>query len=88
MPATAIYTRTDGVTSWQNCIDPTGTAGREHRGLRHHNDLGVNPAVILAVLERLGQPEDDWQPFRPPWWAHCSYPEPETTKPSHMSQSE
>ena len=54
VPATSIYTRTDGVTSWQNCIDPTGTAGREHRGIRH------------AQRPR-HQPGRDPRRARPPW---------------------
>jgi pimeloyl-ACP methyl ester carboxylesterase len=78
VPATSIYTRTDGVTSWQLCIDRTGPRAENIEVYGTHTGLGVNPAVILAVLDRLGQPEDDWRPFRPPWWAHCSYPEPET----------
>ena len=86
VPATSIYTRTDGVASWQNCINRTATRAENIEVYGTHNDLGINPTVILAVLDRLGQPEDNWQPFRPPWWAHCSYPQPETTKPSLISE--
>jgi pimeloyl-ACP methyl ester carboxylesterase len=78
VPATSIYTRTDGVTSWELCIDRAGPRAENIEVYGTHIGLGVNPTVILAVLDRLGQPEDDWSPFRPPWWAHCSYPEPES----------
>jgi hypothetical protein len=40
--------------------------------------MGVNPAVVLAVLDRLGQPEGDWRPFAPPLGLRAWYPRPAT----------
>jgi pimeloyl-ACP methyl ester carboxylesterase len=78
VPATSIYTRTDGVTSWQGCVDDVGPRAENIEVYGTHFDLGVNPAVIVAVLDRLAQPEGDWQPFRPPRWGQCAYPAPRT----------
>jgi pimeloyl-ACP methyl ester carboxylesterase len=76
VPATSIYSRTDGVASWQTCIDGVRehTENIEVRG--SHSGMGINPAVVLAVLDRLGQPEGDWRPFAPPPGLRSWYPKP------------
>jgi pimeloyl-ACP methyl ester carboxylesterase len=63
VPTTAIYTRADGVVAWQNCVERPGeeTDNIEVRG--SHCGLGINPAVLYAVADRLAQPENDWHPF-------------------------
>lgn len=63
VPTTAIYTRADGIVAWQNCVEAPGveTDNIEVRG--SHCGLGVNPAVLYAVADRLAQPADDWKPF-------------------------
>lgn len=66
VPATSIYSRTDGVVLWQQCIEPTGDR-RENIEVRgSHTGLVVNPAVLVAVGDRLALPPDEWRPFRPP----------------------
>jgi pimeloyl-ACP methyl ester carboxylesterase len=83
MPVTSIYTRDDGVVRWHHCIDELG-ASRQASNIEvygTHIDLGVNPAVIFAVLDRLGQPEDAWQPFRPPLALRPLYPAPASWSP-------
>lgn len=64
VPSTAIYSREDGVVAWQNCREPEcGTTDNiEVHG--SHCGLGVNPAVLYAVADRLAQPEDHWAPFK------------------------
>ena len=63
VPTTAIYTRADGVVAWQNCVEAPGqeTDNIEVRG--SHCGLGVNPAVLYAVADRLAQADGDWHPF-------------------------
>ena len=34
VPVTSIYSRTDGVASWQTCVEDDGPRTREHRGVR------------------------------------------------------
>ena len=76
VPATSIYSRTDGVAPWQTCIDEVReqTENIEVRG--SHVGMGVNPAVVIAVLDRLAQPEGDWRHFAPPLGLRSWYPKP------------
>ena len=57
VPSTAIYSRQDGIVAWQTCRENggSGTENIEVRG--SHMGLGVNPAVLYAVADRLGQPD-------------------------------
>jgi pimeloyl-ACP methyl ester carboxylesterase len=76
VPATSFYSRTDGVAPWQTCIDEVRehTENIEVRG--SHVGMGVNPAVVLAILDRLAQPEGDWRPFAAPQLLRSWYPRP------------
>ncbi len=78
VPATSIYTRTDGVAPWQTCIDVIREHAENIEVRGSHIGMGVNPAVILAVLDRLAQPEGDWRPFAPPLPLRSWYPRPAT----------
>lgn len=76
VPTTAIYTRTDGVVRWWQCIESIGPQ-RENIEVRgSHSGLGFNPAVIYAISDRLRRPVDDWRPFRPPPGSRYFFPEP------------
>lgn len=63
VPSTAIWSREDGVVAWQNCVEPFATNSDNIEVHGSHCGLGVNPAVLYAVADRLAQPEDDWKPF-------------------------
>lgn len=63
VPSTAIYSRGDGVVAWQNCIEPRGPETDNIEVHGSHCGLGVNPAVLYAVADRLAQPEGAWKPF-------------------------
>src|SRR3569832_2242778 len=63
VPSTAIYTREDGVVAWQNCVEPEAPETDNIEVHGSHCGLGVNPAVLYAVADRLAQAEGDWQPF-------------------------
>lgn len=63
VPSTAIYSREDGVVAWQNCIEPQGPETDNIEVHGSHCGLGVNPAVLYAVADRLAQAEGDWHPF-------------------------
>jgi len=69
VPATSIFTRTDGVVRWQLCLDATGPSARNPRVENievygTHSGLGVNLLAAFAVLDRLAQPAEGWRPFR------------------------
>lgn len=74
VPATSFYSRTDGVAPWQTCIDEIGEHAENIEVHGSHIGMGMNPAVIVAVLDRLAQPEGDWRPFAAPPWMRSWYP--------------
>lgn len=76
VPVTAIYTRTDGVVRWWQCIESVGDRRENIEVHGSHSGLGFNPAVIYAVSDRLAQRDDRWRPFRPPPGARGIFPEP------------
>ena len=78
VPATSIYSRTDGIASWQACIDVVREQAENIEVRGSHIGMGMNPAVLLAVLDRLAQPERDWRPFAAPRGLRSWYPRPAT----------
>jgi pimeloyl-ACP methyl ester carboxylesterase len=67
VPTTALYTRGDGVVAWQSTVEVSRRRDVEniHVGGAHMG-LGFNPRSLIAIADRLAQPEGQWQPFRPP----------------------
>jgi len=64
VPATSIYSRSDGVVNWQTCLlRPSETAENIEVLFASHIGLGVNPAALWAVADRLAQPEGEFWPF-------------------------
>lgn len=64
VPTTAIYSKTDGVVSWQYCIeygDQDELESIEVKG--SHLGLGFNSMVWLILADRLAQDADNWKPF-------------------------
>lgn len=85
MPATAIYTRTDGIVRWWQCVEADGPH-RETIAVRgSHSGLGFNPAAVYAVSDRLAQPVGAWQPFAAPAWARGWYPRAVGWRPAPRS---
>jgi pimeloyl-ACP methyl ester carboxylesterase len=71
---TAIYSRTDGVAHWQACIEDDGPRSQSIEVYGSHCGLGHNPAALIAIADRLAQPEGEWKPFTPPRGMHHLYP--------------
>src|SRR6478752_1666199 len=64
VPTTSIYSRTDGVVNWQTCLlRPSDTAENIEVHLASHIGLGVNPAALWAVADRLAQGEGEFRQF-------------------------
>jgi pimeloyl-ACP methyl ester carboxylesterase len=64
MPATSIFSRADGVVNWRTCLlRPSATAENIEVYLASHVGLGVNPAVLWAVADRLAQREGQFSQF-------------------------
>jgi pimeloyl-ACP methyl ester carboxylesterase len=64
VPATSIYSRTDGVVNWRtSLLRPSATAENIEIYLASHLGLGVNPAALWAVADRLALPEGEFRHF-------------------------
>ena len=63
VPATSVYTRSDGVVDWEKCREPAGPRRESIEVKGSHTGLGHNPAVLLVIADRLAQPEGTWVPF-------------------------
>jgi pimeloyl-ACP methyl ester carboxylesterase len=64
VPATSIYSRTDGVVNWRTCLQrPSDTAENIEVHLASHSGLGVNAAALWAVADRLAQAEGQFSQF-------------------------
>jgi pimeloyl-ACP methyl ester carboxylesterase len=64
VPATSIYSRTDGIVNWRTCLLRTSaTAENIEVHLASHVGLGVNAAALWAVADRLAQKEGEFRQF-------------------------
>jgi pimeloyl-ACP methyl ester carboxylesterase len=64
VPATSIYSRTDGIVNWRTCLlRPSATAENIEVYLASHTGLGVNAAALWAVADRLAQAEGQFSQF-------------------------
>jgi pimeloyl-ACP methyl ester carboxylesterase len=64
MPATSVFSRADGVVNWRTCLlRPSAAAENIEVYLASHVGLGVNPAVLWAVADRLAQSEGQFSQF-------------------------
>ena len=57
VPATHVYSRTDGVVHWQSCIDLSGAPTVENVEVRgSHVGMAVNADVYRVIADRLAMP--------------------------------
>lgn len=63
VPTTSIYSRTDGIVPWQCSLEETSPRSENIRVESSHFGLGSHPLALLAVADRLAQPEGAWTPF-------------------------
>jgi pimeloyl-ACP methyl ester carboxylesterase len=64
VPATSIYSRTDGIVNWRtSLLRPSATAENIEVHLASHIGIGVNPAALWAVADRLAQAEGTFKHF-------------------------
>jgi pimeloyl-ACP methyl ester carboxylesterase len=76
VPATAIYSRSDGIVAWQGCLEREGPQSENIEVDGSHCGLGHNPAVLFAIADRLAQPEGEWRPFERSGLRSLVYPDP------------
>ncbi|MGH7820171.1 MAG: esterase/lipase family protein, partial [Candidatus Binatia bacterium] len=68
VPATSIYTRTDGIVSWRSCLEPAGPYAQNVAVMSSHVGMGHHPVALWVIADRLAQSEGTWTPFRPSFW--------------------
>ncbi len=76
VPTTSILTKADGVVHWRGSVQhPDGNPRTENiEVFASHIGLGVNPAVMLAIADRLAQAEGEWTPFEARGFAALAFP--------------
>jgi len=72
VPLVAIYSKFDGILSWQSTRIPnedlrrSGPNPRENiEIMASHCGMAVNPLVLLALCDRLHQDRNEWERFEP-----------------------
>ncbi|WP_239806197.1 alpha/beta fold hydrolase [Croceicoccus hydrothermalis] len=65
VPSTAIYSKSDGITAWENCVSETDAQTENIEVWSSHFGFMANPAVLYAVADRLACAEDGWTRFVP-----------------------
>lgn len=72
VPATAIYSRSDGIVAWQCCREPEAPHTENIELDCSHGGLTAHPQALLAIAERLAEPEPGREvlPDEAPvtWW--------------------
>ena len=64
VPTTSIYSRADGIVNWRTCrLRPSDTSENIEVHLASHVGLGVNPAALWAIADRLAQGEGQFSQF-------------------------
>lgn len=75
VPSTAVFSRTDGIVLWDDCIDVPDSNHDNVEVYGSHCGLGHNVAAMVVIADRLAQPAGHWAPFVPPkLFAHL-YPD-------------
>ena len=76
VPTTSILTKADGVVHWRGSVQRAGDNPQTENieVFASHVGLGVNPAVMVAIADRLEQPEGAWQPFAAKGCAAFAFP--------------
>lgn len=81
IPATSIYSRTDGVVNWRLCLEEKSAISENVEVFGSHSGLGFNTAVAFVLADRLSQTEGDWRRFRAPLLLRAVYPPARNHRP-------
>ena len=81
VPMTSILSRSDGVVNWRISMVPRTERSENIEVPASHFGLGVNPAVLWAIADRLAQAEGEWRPFDRNVWRSVFYRDPDAPVP-------
>lgn len=60
VPSTALYSRTDGIVSWELCKEYDGPFAESIEVVGSHTGMSLNPLVFWILANRLAQPLGGW----------------------------
>ena len=75
VPSTSVYSRLDGIVSWQACVEPETERHQNVEVRCSHIGFGVDPATLWLIADRLAAPPGQHRPFRPPPLLRPFYPD-------------
>jgi hypothetical protein len=75
VPSTSVYSRLDGIVSWQACVEPETERHQNVEVRCSHLGFGVDPATLWLIADRLAAPSGQRRPFRPPPLLRPFYPD-------------
>jgi pimeloyl-ACP methyl ester carboxylesterase len=76
VPTTSILSRSDGVVSWPLSMQEESKRAENIEVIASHVGLGMHPAALYAVADRLAQPEGKWKKFDRSGWKQWFYRDP------------
>ena len=65
VPATSIFSRSDGVVGWRTCIEPETERAQNIEIFGSHSGMAMNPVVLHILADRLAQFPERWNKFEP-----------------------
>ena len=74
VPSTAVYSRRDGIVSWQACIEAETDMHANVEVRCAHLGFGVDPATLWLIADRLAVSAGERREFRPPAALRGLYP--------------
>jgi hypothetical protein len=75
LPSTSVYSRLDGIVSWQACVEPETERHQNVEVRCSHLGFGVDPATLWLIADRLAAAPGQHRPFRPPPLLRPFYPD-------------
>jgi pimeloyl-ACP methyl ester carboxylesterase len=83
VPSTAVYSRRDGIVSWQGCVEPETDLHENVEVRCAHLGFGVDPATLWLIADRLAVPAGERRVFRPPAALRGLYPARDQARSNH-----
>jgi pimeloyl-ACP methyl ester carboxylesterase len=74
VPSTSVYSRWDGIVSWQACVEPETDLHQNVEVRCSHLGFGVDLATLWVIADRLASPPGSQRRFRPPPLLRALYP--------------
>jgi dienelactone hydrolase len=75
VPTTSVYTKNDSVVPWSRSLVDDRKPRHENIEVRgNHFTLGVDPAVLLVISDRVRREPDRWRPFNAPRFMRAAFP--------------